>query len=141
MNYEVEQKFALDDKASFIHQLDALGVQWHDTVRQEDAYFDHPSRDYASTDEALRVRLDGDRALFTYKGPRVDSITKTRQELELMVSNPGPEVKLFYKLPLLESLPPSSWFDWSLPQHLKASELRRREGSECRKVRVQEVLL
>jgi len=91
MNYEVEQKFALDDKASFIHQLDALGVQWHDSVRQEDAYFNHPSRDYASTDEALRVRLDGDRAMFTYKGPRVDSITKTRQELELMVSNPGPE--------------------------------------------------
>jgi len=89
MNYEVEQKFAVQDKAAFSNQLDALGVQWHESVRQEDAYFNHPSRDFAETDEALRVRLDGDRAMFTYKGPRIDSITKTRQELELLVSNPG----------------------------------------------------
>ena len=54
-------------------------------------HFNHPSqdRDFAKTDEALRVRLDGDQAMFTYEGPRVDSVTKTRQELELQVANPG----------------------------------------------------
>lgn len=91
MNYEVEQKFAVQDKAAFSKQLDALGVQWQESVRQEDAYFNHPSRDFAATDEALRVRIDGDRAMFTYKGPRIDSTTKTRQELELLVSNPDTE--------------------------------------------------
>ncbi len=89
MNYEVEQKFAVDDQQALFDRLEMLGIRWSNTVRQEDAYFNHPSSDYAQTDEALRVRLDGKDAVFTYKGPRIDSTTKTRQELELQVTNPG----------------------------------------------------
>lgn len=91
MQYEVEQKFSVSDAQLLHTRLEALDICWGETVRQEDAYFNHPSqdRDFAKTDEALRVRLDGDQAMFTYKGPRVDSVTKTRQELELQVANPG----------------------------------------------------
>ncbi|MBA61515.1 MAG: class IV adenylate cyclase [Planctomycetaceae bacterium] len=94
MNYEVEQKFKVDDYSGLLQQLEDLGVCWGDTVRQEDAYFNHPTRDFAVTDEALRVRLDGSEAMFTYKGPRIDSVTKTRQELELQVTNLGSEADL-----------------------------------------------
>ena len=91
MQYEVEQKFAVDNQSALLHQLEKLGVCWGDTVRQEDAYFNHPAYDFAVTDEALRVRLEGSQAMFTYKGPRIDAETKTRQELELQVVNPGVE--------------------------------------------------
>ena len=48
-----------------------------------DRYFNHPARDFAETDEALRIRRIGPVNRITYKGPRVDTVTKTRQELEL----------------------------------------------------------
>lgn len=50
-------------------------------VQQVDAYFRHPQRDFAKTDEALRLRSVDGRAEITYKGPKVDKDTKTRLEL------------------------------------------------------------
>ncbi len=35
------------------------------------------------TDEALRIRTQGDCACLTYKGPKIDPLTKSRRELEL----------------------------------------------------------
>ena len=52
-------------------------------VRQVDRYFAHPCRNFAATDEAFRLRLDGDQLRATYKGPRLDTTTKTRAEIEL----------------------------------------------------------
>ena len=46
-------------------------------------YFSHPSRQFAETDEALRIRRKAGQALITYKGPKVDRTTKTRREIEL----------------------------------------------------------
>jgi adenylate cyclase class 2 len=48
-----------------------------------DTYLSHPSRDFAQTDEALRLRRDGESNVLTYKGPKLDQVTKTRMELEL----------------------------------------------------------
>ena len=60
-------------------------------VRQVDVYYNHPCRDYAETDEALRVRQvnDGERCVLTYKGPRsVEAGVKSRLELKSRVE-PG----------------------------------------------------
>ncbi|HTN76901.1 MAG TPA: class IV adenylate cyclase, partial [Pirellulaceae bacterium] len=51
--------------------------------RQVDTYFQHPARDFRQTDEALRIRQIGDDNYITYKGPKLDALTKTRHELEL----------------------------------------------------------
>lgn len=52
---------------------------------QSDSYFAAPYRDFAKTDEALRIRsLDG-QAVLTYKGPKLDKLSKTREELETPV--------------------------------------------------------
>lgn len=52
---------------------------------QSDTYFAAPYRDFAKTDEALRIRsLDG-QAVLTYKGPKLDGVSKTREELETPV--------------------------------------------------------
>ncbi len=51
----------------------------------EDSYYSHPCRDFSCTDEALRVRRLGTQCRLTYKGPKVDSRTKTREEIEFAV--------------------------------------------------------
>lgn len=47
----------------------------------EDTYHAHPARDFAATDEALRLSRRGGRADLTYKGPRLDAATKARREI------------------------------------------------------------
>src|SRR5690242_3845002 len=83
MHFEVEQKFALDNPAAVEAKLVVLGAIELDTVEQVDRYFNHPARDFAQTDEALRLRRVGESNFVTYKGPKLDATTKTRRELEL----------------------------------------------------------
>ena len=91
MDYEVEQKFPVDDLAAFESRAQSLGIHFGEPVRQIDTYFAHPSRDFAKTDEALRTRSIGDQHFITYKGPRIDSETKTRKELELPLATTATE--------------------------------------------------
>jgi adenylate cyclase class 2 len=83
MHFEVEQKFPLADSAATERRLRELGARDGDSMTQVDQYFNHPARDFASTDEALRIRQIGDANFVTYKGPKLDATTKTRKELEL----------------------------------------------------------
>ena len=84
--YEVELKFPLPDTRVIEQRLTSLAARWHEPVEQSDRYFNHPGRDFARTDEALRLRRDGDRVVITWKGPRIDTATKTRREIELPLS-------------------------------------------------------
>lgn len=62
-------------------------------IREADTYYNGVNRNFAQTDEALRVRqteLAGDgerRAFVTYKGPKLDAGSKVRKELEVTVSD------------------------------------------------------
>ncbi len=91
MPIEVELKFRVTDVDALVNRLTAFGA----TV---DTYFAHPSRDFAATDEAFRIRTVGDVSHFTYKGPRLDSVTKTRQELEVPLSLHDPGAKRMREL-------------------------------------------
>lgn len=57
-----------------------LGVEW-----DEDLYFNAPHRDFRQSDEALRIRVRGRGGILTYKGPKLDPSSKTREELEVEV--------------------------------------------------------
>jgi len=81
--YEVELKFSVADPRALEQRLGSLGAKWHAPIDQIDRYFNHPCRDFAHTDEALRLRHDGDGVAITWKGPRIDAATKTRREIEL----------------------------------------------------------
>jgi adenylate cyclase class 2 len=81
--YEVEMKFPVEDTAAIESRLLGLGAASRGTVSQLDRYFNHPCRDFALTDEAVRLRQVGERVELTYKGPRVDAVTKTRLEHSL----------------------------------------------------------
>ena len=82
MKLEVEQKYRIERPDELRRLLTHLGASFRPAVRQIDSYFNHPSRDFAQTDEALRIRTIGKRNFVTYKGPKLDSRVKTRRELE-----------------------------------------------------------
>ena len=96
--YEVELKFPLPPGPAadaVLAKLAGLGAEFGPPVSQADHYFNHPARDFAATDEALRVRVvtgaDGvPRGRLTYKGPKLDATTKTREEFEPRLAD-GPE--------------------------------------------------
>lgn len=90
MHVEVEQKFPLDDPAAVERRLIELGAEFGPAQQQSDRYFNHPAHDFAQTDEALRIRSVGDANFITYKGPRLDQVSKTRQEIELPLDH-GPQ--------------------------------------------------
>jgi len=81
--YEVEQKYPVADVKAIEDRLSRLGASWHGTAEQVDRYFNHPSRDFAVTDEALRLRSTAAGVAITWKGPRLDATAKTRREIEL----------------------------------------------------------
>lgn len=83
MKYEVEQKFPVADMAAVEAKLAALGASVSGRQSQIDHYYAHPARDFAATDEALRIRRTDRSNYITYKGPKVDQTTKTRREIEL----------------------------------------------------------
>ena len=82
MTYEVEQKFAVADLAAIQRKLLAISARPDKDVTQIDLYLAHPARDFAKTDEALRIRRVGEANYITYKGPKIDAETKTRREIE-----------------------------------------------------------
>jgi adenylate cyclase class 2 len=81
--YEVELKYRAADVPEVEAALERLGASWHGTAEQVDRYFNHPSRDFAVTDEALRLRSTAVGVAITWKGPRLDATAKTRREIEL----------------------------------------------------------
>jgi adenylate cyclase, class 2 len=83
MNIEVEQKHRIDDPAALERRLNDFGAILQAPIDQIDEYFAHPCRDFAKTDEALRIRSVGAEHFVTYKGPKLDAATKSRRELEL----------------------------------------------------------
>jgi adenylate cyclase class 2 len=87
---EFELKAKVDDLATVREALRARGAR-HDEDREEhDVYYNHPARDFAETDEALRVRYAGARAVMTYKGAKLAGTRlKAREELNLAVED-GP---------------------------------------------------
>ena len=77
----------LERESAILEKRGALKVG---TLTQRDLYFNHPSRDFSKTDEALRVRIEGEKnagsgkkASLTYKGERLSLRSKSRTELNV----------------------------------------------------------
>jgi adenylate cyclase class 2 len=80
---EVEMKFPVADYAGIEERLARAGAPLAAVLDEEDHYFNGPDRDFARTDEALRLRRIGSANRVTYKGPKRDPQTKTRTEIEI----------------------------------------------------------
>ncbi len=80
---EVEAKYRWTDGPAIEAQLREWGATLIADRAEADHYLNAPDRDFARTDEALRLRRIGQENFLTYKGPRRDRTTKTRTELEV----------------------------------------------------------
>ena len=81
---EIEVKVRIDHEA-VIPRLDELGASFEGTEHHNDVYYNAPHRDFSMTDEALRLRECNGRSYLTYKGKKMDAISKTREEIETPV--------------------------------------------------------
>jgi adenylate cyclase class 2 len=80
---EVEIRYRSTDRAGVIRKL----VDWGAILTQDrhdiDHYFNPPGRDFRVSDESFRLRRIGTINYLTYKGPRRDTETKSRLEIEV----------------------------------------------------------
>ena len=53
---KLNRSFAWTAFRMFASRLEELGGEYQAELRQVDSYFAHPARDFAVTDEALRIR-------------------------------------------------------------------------------------
>ncbi|WP_435017541.1 class IV adenylate cyclase [Tundrisphaera sp. TA3] len=83
MGYEVEIKYRVPDHADLAARLAAAGASAGPAVDNTDLYLAHPSRDFAQTGEAFRIRSEGEGNAVTYKGPKQGGTAKTREEIEV----------------------------------------------------------
>jgi adenylate cyclase, class 2 len=84
---EIEIKAPCPDLDALEAKLKTVGARDFGRLHQEDVYYSHPSRDFGHTDEALRLRVENDLTIVTYKGPKLDPRSKTREELEVSLGN------------------------------------------------------
>ncbi len=95
---EVEMKFPVADFAPVERQLRAWGAKALAGREEVDHYLNAPDRDFAQTDEALRVRCVGEVNFVTYKGPKRDAQTKTRTEIEVPLGQGQETAQQFLQL-------------------------------------------
>jgi adenylate cyclase class 2 len=95
---EVEMKFPGADFAALEGTLAAWGASRDAERTDADHYFNAPDRDFARTDEALRLRRIGAANYVTYKGPKRDVKTKTRTEVEVPLAEGDEAARDFARL-------------------------------------------
>ncbi len=90
---EVEVKAHVNDFNSMKKKLNEIGAEKIKMEHQKDTYFNNPSyRDFEKSDEALRIRStiinrEESQTILTYKGPKLDDVSKTRKEIEVSVDD------------------------------------------------------
>ncbi len=95
---EIEAKYPVADHEAIVQQLRYWGARFDEPREDADQYFNAPDRDFARTDEALRLRRIGHGNFVTYKGPKTDAQTKTRTEIEVPLAAGAPVADEFGRL-------------------------------------------
>jgi adenylate cyclase, class 2 len=96
--FEVEVKARVASAQDARARVQELGGERLGKEEQRDTYFAHPQRDFAATDEALRLREAWGGAELTYKGPKLDGRTKAREELTLRLGAPEDAAAMLERL-------------------------------------------
>ncbi len=99
---EVEVKAKIENFEDMKKKLENLGAIKSKKEFQEDIYFNSPIVDFAKSDEALRIRTtkenNSTNIFITYKGPKIDSKSKTREEIEIGIEDSAKCSKIFEHL-------------------------------------------
>ena len=90
---EIEVKVKIPkEKTDIEKKLLELGAEFVGIEKHVDIYYNSPQRDFSKTDEALRIRNAKSEHknvenIITYKGPKIDSESKTRKEIEIKIDD------------------------------------------------------
>lgn len=90
---EVEVKLPLYKRSLTEKLLLENGFQAGHLVRESDWYYNAPDRNFNETDEALRIRCSENlttldlSTILTYKGPKIDTKSMTRKEIETSIED------------------------------------------------------
>lgn len=98
MIYEIEIKSPVKNENVLRLKLLEYGAVSEGVAEEIDIYFSHPSRDFTVSGESFRLRSSGQKACFTYKGPRETSKTKMREEIEFNIENHDKALLMIEKL-------------------------------------------
>lgn len=98
---EVEIKLPVKKKVQLENDLIALGFAKGKLVKESDIYFNSENYDLRERDSALRIRTCEDAknesivTTITYKGPKLDTVSMTRKEVETEVSDAKAFLEIF----------------------------------------------
>ena len=84
---EIEVKARVEDPRKLERAIIAFGATPLGIVKQADTYYNSPNRDFGDTDEALRIRVEDGESFLTYKGPKLDKVSKTREEFQTEIND------------------------------------------------------
>jgi adenylate cyclase class 2 len=91
VNIEIETKVKVESLDEIAVRLSDVGGQLECELSQADTYFDDAEGTLFASDCGLRLRRqiigDSESIILTYKGPRQDARFKSRQEIEIEVSD------------------------------------------------------
>lgn len=94
---EIEIKAKVENPEKIKGRLEALGFKFSKKENQEDIYFKSKFQSFEKTGEVLRFRKRGLLSgIITYKGPKVKSRIKIREEIEVIIED-GYEVEKLLK--------------------------------------------
>jgi len=96
----IKEIFLDEDPQTYI--TDEIGIPY-EKIKQIDAYFQSPIKDFQQTDEALRIRQiysknNIPRVEITYKGPKMGNDMKIREELTISAEKYSDTLKIFERL-------------------------------------------
>lgn len=121
---EVEVKVAVKNRLQIENSLQQLGFEKGDLLKESDYYFDSKFNKLREQDMALRIRscenLTSNTAehFMTFKGPKLDSISMTRKELETKIESAETGIEILCSLGYEPILPVHK-----LRQHLAMGEI------------------
>jgi adenylate cyclase class 2 len=84
---EIEVKASVEDPKQLERSIIEFGATPIGIQMQADTYYNAPYRDFGKTDEALRIRVEEGKSVLTYKGPKMDTVSKTRKEVETEIKD------------------------------------------------------
>ena len=90
---EIENKLPVKNRQEVSDILKDLGFTFQKELQEEDIYFNSEFRDIKERDEALRIRRSLDctsgekKTQINFKGPKIDSVSMSRMELETEVED------------------------------------------------------
>ncbi len=84
---EIEAKAQVKDPKQMEERIAVLGATPIGMENQVDTYYNAAHRDFGQSDEALRIRVQDGKSFLTYKGPKLDRVSKTRKEFQVEIND------------------------------------------------------